>query len=240
MILAIDAGNSRVKWGLHGGGQWLKTGMVPNSEAVDLRRVWQALDPPAEIVISNVAGSGMARVIADALRCWPVAPRWVVATAEQCGVRNGYDDPACLGSDRWAALIAARHLCPEGCLVVNAGTALTVDALSGAGVFLGGIIVPGLACMKSALAASTASVRVEHGRFRDFPACTADAVHSGALMAAVGAVDQMAARLERAEGRTASCVLSGGDGERLRPLLRRETKLVENLVLEGLIRIALA
>ncbi|MFO5197633.1 type III pantothenate kinase, partial [Salmonella enterica subsp. enterica serovar Typhimurium] len=61
-------------------------------------------------------------------------PEFIASCADQCGVRSGYDDPAQLGVDRWAALIGARRLCDGACLVVNAGTALTVDALSDEGL----------------------------------------------------------------------------------------------------------
>ena len=54
---------------------------------------------------------------------WTCPLEFVTATAVQCGVRNGYVQPERLGSDRWAALIAAWHLVQDACLVVNCGTA---------------------------------------------------------------------------------------------------------------------
>ena len=81
-------------------------------------------------------------------------PYWVVARSEQCGVRSSYADPARLGADRWAALIGARHLYQGACVVVNAGTTMTVDALSSESIFLGGCIVPGFELMRRALAAN--------------------------------------------------------------------------------------
>jgi type III pantothenate kinase len=136
-------------------------------------------------------------------------------------------------------LIAARHIAPEGCVVVNAGTAMTVDALTADGVFLGGLIVPGLTTMLRALSESTAAIGEARGNYRDIPKNTPDAVYSGALSAMAGAVRHMNALLAGEEKREPTCLLSGGDAQLLLPLLSAKTRKVDNLVLDGLIRIAL-
>ena len=240
MILAIDAGNTRVKWGLHDGERWLRQGWAAKARTEELAKVWLDLPPLRRAVASNVAGAELEGRLEEALRAITVEPQWLVASAAQCGVRNGYDQPAQLGSDRWAALIGAWHLHGRGCLVANAGTAMTVDALSDDGIFLGGIIIPGMRAMTEALVVKTAAIQPTAGVFRPFPTNTADAVHSGALSALAGAVTALAATLSSRLGREPTCVLSGGDAGLLRPLLGGNTIMVENLVLEGLIRIALA
>ncbi|MDD5330979.1 MAG: type III pantothenate kinase [Sulfuricella sp.] len=240
MILAVDAGNTRLKWGLHDGSRWLEKGWVATADAARLADAWRELAPPDRIVASNVAGPGVRALLEEVCRRWPAEIHWVVASEIQCGVRNGYDNPAQFGSDRWAALVAARAVAPGGCVVVNAGTALTVDALSADGRFLGGLIVPGLAAMRRALAESTAAVSTDGGRFEIFPGNTADAVYSGALAAMAGAVERMAAALLEAQGDDPLRLLSGGDARLILPLLSGKTMMMDNLVLEGLIRIALA
>ncbi len=240
MILAVDAGNTRLKWGLHDGGSWLEKGWVATADAAQLADAWRELAPPDRIVASNVAGFGVRARLTEVCRRWPAEIHWAVAGESLCGVRNGYDNPAQLGSDRWAALIAARAVAPRGSVVVNAGTALTVDALSADGRFLGGLIAPGLAAMRRALAESTAAVSADGGRFDIFPGNTADAVYTGALSAMAGAVERMAAALLEAQGDDPTRLLSGGDAQLLLPLLSGETMMMDNLVLEGLIRIALA
>jgi len=238
MILAIDAGNSRVKWGLHDGRGWLKQGWAKNSEMGALEEGWRGMATPAQVVISNVAGAEMREALGGLVSHWPVSPLWVTAEACACGVSNGYDIPAQLGSDRWAALVAAWGMRSAGCLVVNAGTALTADALSDDGVFLGGIVVPGLALMQQALGAGTALSVPPCGRFAPLPSNTADAVYSGALLAHAGAVENMWRELARARPRDPHCVLSGGTAQQLLPLLAMPVTAVEYLVLEGLVRIA--
>jgi type III pantothenate kinase len=238
MILAVDTGNTRIKWGLHDGNSWQVKGWVATADAADLGDAWKDLATPERIVVSNVAGPQVAIQIEEACK-GPARIQWVVAVEGQCGVRNGYEPPSQLGSDRWAALIAARAIAPDGCVVVNAGTAMTVDALTADGVFLGGLIVPGLATMLRALAESTAAIGEGGGHYRDIPRNTPDAVYSGALSAMVGAVWHMNALLAGEIKRAPTCLLSGGDAQLLLPLLSGKTRMVDNLVLDGLIRIAL-
>lgn len=238
MILAVDAGNSRIKWGLHDGGNWLAQGNVAHGEIPSLATAWHELPHFTSIIISNVAGEPVRTALLAQLEGFG-RPHWVVARREQCGVKNGYGRPEQLGSDRWAALIAAWHLYRSACLVVNAGTALTADALSDDGVFLGGIIVPGPALLREALAGKTAGIGPEAGEFRRFPANTADAVHSGALQALAGAVERMAVELENSVRRPPRVLLTGGAAHLLPGLLNRPVRLGDNLVLQGLIHIAL-
>jgi len=238
MILAVDAGNTRIKWGLHDGNSWQAKGWVATADGAGLGDAWQGLAAPERIVASNVAGPQVAVQIEEACKVWPAPIRWISAVESQCDVRNSYEIPSQLGSDRWAALIAARVIAPEGCVVVNAGTAMTVDALTADGVFLGGLIIPGLATMLRALAESTSALGEGGGHYTDIPRNTSDAVYSGALSAMVGAVWHMNALLAGEIRRAPTCLLSGGDAQLLLPLLSGKTRMVDNLVLDGLIRIA--
>lgn len=238
-MLAVDAGNTRVKWGVHDGARWIERGWIETARAARLRRVFAAFPSPGAVVVSNVAGTALRRTLGAAL---PPAPRlhWLRSTVEQCGVRNSYARPAQLGCDRWAALIGARHCHRGAAVVVNAGTALTVDALTADGVFVGGIIVPGASLMRTALARDTAGLRRQPGTFSFFPDNTGDAIASGAINALCGAVERIAHHLETGGGQSPMCLLSGGDAGLLAPHLNLGLKVVDNLVLEGLVVIARA
>ncbi|HET6493199.1 MAG TPA: type III pantothenate kinase [Burkholderiales bacterium] len=237
-ILAIDAGNTRVKWGWAEAGCWVHQSWVPSSEAATLGTALAGLSVPDRIVVSNVAGSAVREHIAAALAPFGIEPLWIKSQAQQCGVRSGYGDPAQLGSDRWAALIGAWHLFNGPCVVVNAGTAMTVDALSGEGLFLGGIIVPGIELMRTALAHSTAQLGLEEGRFTYFPDGTADAIMSGAINALAGSIERMVRFMAETGEGTALVVVSGGAAALLAPHLNARAEFVDNLVLEGLACIA--
>ena len=235
MILAVDAGNSRIKWGLHNG-TWLSLGTATHAEVYSLRDAWQILPAPDCIVIANVAGEKIGSALQQLIHGFQAKVYWVSARDFQCGVRNSYIMPSQLGADRWAAAIAAWHFCHEACVVVNAGTAVTVDVLSADGVFLGGLIIPGISLMRESLAKNTAALKLERGEFKVFPANTADAIESGMVQALCGAIEGMRCALRA--GRTPQCLLSGGSAKDLQPHLNPPAKVLDNLVLEGLVIIA--
>jgi len=243
VILVLDCGNSRLKWGLAGPHGWVSLGNVPNQEIGTLAlRDWQNLPRPARVVGVNVAGEATrVRVEAQLVR-WRTAPEWLIAGEEAGGVYNRYARPSQLGADRWAALIAARRragdeLFPSSCVVVNAGTAVTVDALDSEGVFRGGVILPGLNLMLHALAENTAALRMPPGRYHDFPINTADALASGAMQAVCGAIEQMRRRLDT-DGPVPKAFLSGGAAADIAPHLTAPVEVVDNLVLEGVLALA--
>lgn len=233
-ILVIDSGNSRVKWALAGEREWLRRGAAEQGGDA-LAVAFAALPAPRRIVASNVAGEAAAQRIRAACAAWTPPVEFIAARAGQCGVRNGYERPAQLGSDRWAALVAAWRHERVACLVVNCGTAITVDALSNEGAFLGGLILPGLDMMRRSLAAGAAQLEAVPGVWREFPCNTADAVWSGAIQAAVGAIRAQHALLAAPAAR---CLLAGGAADELQPHLGLPLLRMDDLVLRGLLAIA--
>lgn len=236
-VLAIDAGNTRIKWGAHDGTQWLKQSSVDTARAARLKAMLAGLPAPRAIVVANVAGVALREKILRALPSTPPS-RWIKSARAQCGIRNSYADPSQLGCDRWAALIGAYRLYGGPAVVVNAGTALTVDALSSEGVFVGGLIVAGAELMRKALAGNTAALKARPGKFSFFPNTTGDAIMSGAINALCGAIERMARFLEETAATAPLCVLSGGGAALIEPHLNLAVKVVDNLVLEGLLTIA--
>lgn len=238
MILAIDAGNSRVKWGWHDGRAWSSLSTV---SLIDFAAANHDINPfaathenPERIVISNVAGDGAHQLLINWTSIFDAEPLWLKGEAERCGVKSRYDRPEQLGSDRWAALVAARALHPGRCLVVNAGTATTADLLSAEGEFLGGLILPGVDLMRFVLHEHTGRLPLQEGRVERTPRNTVDAIESGCRHAQAGAVE----RMYRIAGAEAQCLVSGGAGQALIGQLDIPCRYVENLVLEGLARIA--
>ena len=246
MILTIDAGNSRTKWGVFDAeGELQVHGACLNADlaVMQVPLAWKSCK---RVVISNVAGPALAETLKALLGTLNVSIRWIMPTDSACGVKNGYASPQQLGTDRWAAMIAAWQHYHEPCVVVNAGTALTIDALvrdGQHGVFVGGLIVPGIRLMQQSLAQATAGVGVLPGSFSDFPVSTGDAVYSGALLAAVGAIKAMFANLQYRENEPPHCILSGGDAGLLADVLLSDAEvakhvvIADNLVLQGLLLI---
>jgi type III pantothenate kinase len=163
-------------------------------------------------------------------------PLWLRADSARCGVRNCYERPEQLGPDRWAALIAARQLHSGPSLVVNAGTATTVDMLSGEGSFLGGAILPGVELMRFVLHEHTGRLPMSEGAHRDAPRNTLDAIETGCRHAQAGAVERVY-RVFRELELNPLCIVSGGAGRVLVDQLSMPRRYVENLVLDGLAHI---
>jgi type III pantothenate kinase len=116
---------------------------------------------------------------------------------------------------------------------------MTVDALAADGVFLGGMIVAGTDIMHSALARNTAQLRPRRGKFTFFPARTADAIESGMVNALAGAVERMLRFMREAGQEAPLAMLSGGSARLIASHLNSPVEVVDNLVLEGLVHVAL-
>jgi type III pantothenate kinase len=229
-VLCLDCGNTRVKWGLWDGGRFCSFGTLALTDLSTL----EVAAP--RVVACNVAGDASRRAIEELAQRFGASLDWVESRVRQCGVSNGYDHPAQLGVDRWAALIGAWALHGGACLVVNAGTATTVDVLGAEGVFRGGLILPGLAMMREALAAGTANLPDSTGDYRDWPTNTFDAIASGGIHATAGAIERMFSQVASSAG--ATCLLSGGAAPAIAPHLAIPVQRIDNLVLEGVARIA--
>lgn len=236
-LLCLDAGNTRLKWGLRGGDGWLARGAVGHGDIGTLAGLLPS--GPQRILACNVAGAAVAAHIETLAAALGAPLEWFGSSAACCGVTNRYDDPAQLGADRWAALIGARKLHAGPALVVMAGTATTIDVLDAEGGFCGGLILPGLELMRQSLARNTAGLPEARGRYREVPANTDDAIESGILHATLGAIGRMADRACRPAGADFLCVLSGGAANALAPLLEIQTRQIDALVLEGLAQAAL-
>ena len=234
MIVAIDAGNTRIKWGAHDGSMWVAQGALPTAEAASLAGMAAGWPDAARIVACNVAGETVGDAIGAALAPRFAPPLWLRSSAAICGVRNAYEQPEQLGADRWAALIGARGMTSSACLVVCVGTATTVDWLDADGEFRGGLILPGVDLMRASLARNTAQLPLAEGEFSCAPRTTMDAIVSGCLHAQIGAIERMFRVLADQPG--AICMLTGGAAQRIAPHLNITYQLVENLILDGLLR----
>jgi type III pantothenate kinase len=115
---------------------------------------------------------------------------------------------------------------------------VTVDALDTDGVFLGGLILPGLRLMLRALADNTAALKVAPGAVTNFPDNTADALYSGAMGAVCGAIELMRRRIDERSPEHVRCYLAGGAATEIAPHLNPPVEVVDNLVLEGVLALA--
>ncbi|MCA9398266.1 MAG: type III pantothenate kinase, partial [Candidatus Omnitrophica bacterium] len=150
-------------------------------------------------------------------------------------------EPCQLGSDRWAALIAAWDKYHESCLVINIGTAMTVDALSNDGVFLGGIIVPSSHSLLNCIQKNT-QININHEKkfcYKAFPLNTTNAIFSGIVQSQIGSIERMTRLFHLQQGYAVkNCIFSGGGAADILPYVNLKYTVIENLVLDGLLIIA--
>lgn len=237
MLLCLDAGNSRLKWGIAHASGWHAQGALEWQRLAELGKELSkvlAASPaqPRTALLASVADAEREAALQAILaRHYPeLSLTRLAAAAAAAGVKNGYAQPETLGVDRWCALIGARRIETRPCLVVTAGTATTIDSMDGDGNFVGGLILPGLNMMQRALANGTARLPHAKGQYSDFPRDTAAAIVTGCLEAHVGAIERAFQRLPGA----ACCFLSGGAAPQLQALLNLPLRHAQGLVLEGM------
>lgn len=247
-FLAIDIGNTRLKWAQYDaprpGARLLAQG-VEFLEHIDrlADEHWRGLQAPTRMLGCAVASDVVRRQVQEQMELWDVAPQWVVASAQEAGLTNGYEHPARLGADRWVAMVGAwHHMLAKGparpMVVVMVGTAVTVEAIDASGRFLGGFILPGHGIMLRALETGTAGLHVPTGEVRAFPRNTSDALTSGGTYAIAGAVERMVVNLREHTGAEPLCLMTGGAGWKMAPCMSVPCELVENLIFDGLLKLA--
>lgn len=256
MKLLIDAGNSRTKWAwcppsftlklgndaawaIHtlDNAQWYESHLQERMAAQSLR---DAIIQAEEVWISNVAGDRWLQ----ALPAIPERLHVIQSTPSALGVRNHYTVPGQLGSDRWCSVIAAWQQYAHSALVVTAGTAMTIDALSAGhngADFLGGSIQPGLRLMWQSLQQGAAQLDYafpESNPLDAFAQNSQQAMWQGCVQALIAAIETQYARLSAKTGASPLLLLGGGDAQLLHrylpDALSSQAIIVDNLVLKGL------
>ncbi|MDZ7830105.1 MAG: type III pantothenate kinase [Halofilum sp. (in: g-proteobacteria)] len=237
MKLLIDIGNSRVKWGVESAGEI----EGPYAFAAEADAITEAFElawgglSPASVCFCSVSTGNLPEVLSDWSRgAWDVEPVRVRPAASAGPLVCGYQDPDALGADRWANLLGARDLLgATDVVVVDAGTAVTVDALRADGRHLGGAILPGLRAARAGLHAAAPALPAAGG-VAGLPAkTTAEGMAAGSLVGLAGAIERVAREVGNPlEG--PAWLLTGGDTDTLRPWLDPGWRHEPLLTLRGL------
>lgn len=242
--LLIDAGNTRIKWGVLNDDTIGETDHVMHADLDDAGLAALATKLPRHAdsaFVSNVAGQAFATRLTGLLAGhYDCEVHFAKTATEACGVTNAYPEPRQMGVDRWVAMIGAWLEFGDAVLVVDAGTAVTIDALDESGRHLGGQILPGLDLMSKSLGTSTSDIPIvdrHAAAFTNdvgiFAASTADGVRQGAGNAIAGAIERAWSVLDAA-GQAPTVVLTGGDASRILAALEPPVTHRPDLVLAGL------
>lgn len=207
MYLLFDVGNTRLKWAAVESSQhpsdqqkklWPYSGSI-NTQSLQSPEhrqeladyISKTLPKPDVIGFSCVAGTEAVNHLRALFPQWAdLHWRQLRGDSTYEGLRSLYQDPSKLGADRWAAIIAARALSKSTSLIVNAGTATTIDLLGSNGVHYGGWILPGLHLMQKSLETHTAALPLAQRNelLHGFGTSTNDAIIGGCDAAQVGAI----------------------------------------------------
>lgn len=238
MRLLIDQGNTRLKWRLvDGAGQARAAGASATLDWMPLTGSTAVCGSIADIWVASVLGQETQRELAAFLfteyGCKPNFAR-VVATC--LGVKPAYNDLSKLGVDRWLGFLSAYKVCQQDCVVVSAGTAITVDFVDRGGQHLGGLIFPGAALMREALRQKSFALQSTGLSIPPAwsPGCsTLECIEAGVAAGIAGFAQQI-------EAYAMSCFncpevfVSGGNAAAFAAHLRGPHQICEGLVLDGL------
>ncbi|MDA9095278.1 type III pantothenate kinase [Porticoccaceae bacterium] len=236
MMLQIDVGNTQTKWRVIDGEFVCSRGSQDTASLIESELDLSAVAAITEARLSSVADSRVAQAIKNQLATqFNIELQVATVSASAGGVSCGYEDVRALGVDRWLALVAAYKLYQGAVLVVDVGSAMTLDLVSPDGQHVGGYILPGLRLMREALLRGTEKVKsdltvesIDTINMLVPGAVTEDAVNRGCLLAAVATVEKLASTYP------AAVVITGGDALPLIEALSLKTDHKPDLVLAGL------
>ncbi|HJT97235.1 MAG TPA: type III pantothenate kinase [Rhodanobacteraceae bacterium] len=237
MNLLVDLGNTRLKWALADSrGIESRGALAPYGADIAraLEREWMSVPAIERMLVASVAPLALdVDLETFARQRFGIAAEFLRSPAAALGIRSAYAEPARFGIDRFLGLAALHAAEARAQVLVGVGTAMTLDALDADGTHLGGWILPSPALMQDAVLARTARVGVAEGTLVDFADNTADALTSGSLHAASGAVERFCANAARRFRAWPAVVVTGGGATALAPLLPGAEHR-DDLVLEGL------
>jgi type III pantothenate kinase len=174
------------------------------------------------------------QLLSSLQECFGVEPESAETMPSCCGLVNGYRDPGQLGVDRWLAMIAAYNQSPRDAVVVDCGTAVTIDVVDAQGRHLGGEIIPGISAMTSSLIQTTRLMPLE-AQARDLLGhSTAECVAAGIGHAIAAAIERVADEAPVHTSGGPDVIMTGGDAVLVSSLVQRPTDVRPHLVLEGL------
>ncbi len=161
--------------------------------------------------------------------------------AQSLGVTNGYDDPGRLGADRWMALLAAAMMVDTDCIVIDAGSAITVDLLKADGQHLGGAILPGFNTSTETFRRIFSHINFDNVAFgkTDLPGCSTEtAIRIDYELTSIETLPALVNRWMQIFDNETELLLAGGDAARVQSLLGPAARLVPDLVFRGMHRLA--
>ena len=246
MLLAIDIGNSNIVIGGIDGDDIrfearIATDRIKTSDqyGVEIKNMLDLFSVPVEevedCIISSVVPPVFNAVCTGVIKLTGLNPM-VVGPGIKTGLNIQMDDPASVGSDRIVIAVAALLEYAPPLLLVDLGTATTIEVVDQGNTYLGGAIMPGVRVSAEALssrAAQLPGIQLDRPR-RLIGKNTVECMRSGIMYGAAAMLDGMIERMEEELGKSTTVVATGGMAQFVAPLCKREMKVEKDLLLKGL------
>ena len=243
-MLLLDIGNTRIKWGIFDNHNIHMNGAVNVREAQqdDFLSLCQSFPSGIEkAVASSVLDSKISLKLEKKFKSFfGFNIEFIEAGKNFHDVLNGYDEPLSLGVDRWVAMIAARTEFKKDVMLIDMGTAITIDLIDKYGIHQGGKILPGFKLMSEALNKNTSNIQqiinlhdIEKKDVQFWGKDTRNVIISGIISAISGAIQVSLDKLNN-DVEEPVVIITGGDSEIFKDYLDRAYKFRPNLVLSGL------
>ena len=242
-ILYLDAGNSAIKWAVANSDGLSEMISSPYPEYVSVDYFigqWKDIKKPMKVIVSCVAPEIIWQALEKSCyELWGINAQRITSSKQSCGLINAYSNASDLGSDRWCAMIGAYHVAESAFMLVDAGSALTIDLVSEDGQHLGGYISPGLSMMKQSLGLKTAQINIDSQY--SIPSLslgksTIDGVGAGIYLSVVNLIEAVFDK-ESKQFRQLDCFLTGGDAKLIAELLSIKYVMMPDVVIRGLAEI---
>ena len=246
MLLAIDIGNTNIVIGGIKDNQIVFEARIATDRsktsdqyAVDIKDILSLFDVKAEdiqdCIISSVVPPVFNSVRTGILKVTGKSPM-VVGPGLKTGLKIHMDNPAQVGSDRIVIAVAALAEYKPPLILMDLGTATTLEVVGEDNSYLGGCIIPGVRISLDALTSRTAQlpgIRLERPK-RVIGKNTVDCMRSGIMYGTAAMIDGMLDRIEEELGTSTTVIATGGIAQFVVPLCHREIKLEKDLMLKGL------
>lgn len=239
MITFIDIGNSRTKLCCkkNFNSTLFSEIKTVNNERFNEAYYQEHLKDTKKIIVANVASN----TITKQLSLWcdnnKIIYKEVYSEKVKGDVVSAYDQPEHLGVDRWLTLVATSQLYPnKNVLIIDAGTATTIDLLAKSGQHLGGWILAGLSTLFTSVLKETVKVKakVVDQKSLSFGTNTTSNVNNACWAATIGFINQAIVQAENEITHLDEIIITGGNGKALQVLVNREITLIDELVFYGL------
>ena len=241
-MLLLDVGNSAIK------AQWWFDKELKQTFCARYVPAWQSRFAAflAEIKVENCYYSSVQKdalesdLLGSLNQFFPAANTLKITPLDSChGVRNAYQEAEAIGVDRWLCLLGAAGLTQHDVMVIDAGSAITVDLLRGDGQHLGGAILPGFNTSLERFKQILHMANFSHPDIskNDEPGCSTEAcIHIDYVPTDVAVVERLIDRWLERLGSDAALIVTGGDAHRLQSGRYNHFRIVPDLVFRGMLQ----